>query len=156
MQLEWRCTRELGCDMRASQANVGSIFHLDIEHRRATVRTSPRLFRHSLDRCVCLLPGTVTPLCPGPINTRALFLTLTSRYLSLSLHMTVTESEPGAPCAILSLLDAPCAQLIKQGAEAKVYSVDLWTQPPHLVMPDGTTLEPVSYTHLTLPTKRIV
>lgn len=55
--------------------------------------------------------------------------------------MTVTESEPGAPCAILSSLDAPCAQLIKQGAEAKVYSVDLWTQPPHLVMPDGTTLE---------------
>ena len=77
----------VGCDMRASQANVGSIFPLDIEHRRATVRTSPRLFKHSLNRCVCLLPGTVTPLCPGPINTTSSFLNAYFEILvSLSSH----------------------------------------------------------------------
>ena len=58
----------VGCDMRASQANVGSIFYLDIEHQRATVSTSPRLFKHPPNCCVGLLPGTVTPLCPKPIN----------------------------------------------------------------------------------------
>ena len=41
--------------------------------------------------------------------------------------------------AWLALVQGPHAHLIKQGAEAKVYCVDLWTRAPQLALPNRAT-----------------
>lgn len=60
-------------------------------------------------------------------------------------------AEPGANTPLLCLLDAPAACLIKQGAEAKVYRVPLYTEDAALALPAGrSAARTASTTHVLL------
>lgn len=50
--------------------------------------------------------------------------------------MSMTTAEPGADGAVLRMLEMKGSRMIKQGAEAKVYCVDMWTNASTLTLPN--------------------
>lgn len=62
----------------------------------------------------------------------------------------IAAQEPGGDAPILHLLDDKSTQLIKQGAEAKVYRAALYTNEPTIYLPGGQTKARPAHTEYVL------